>query len=271
MAAATAPTLRESVRQLRRFEALTSTLGTMHPRRRGGRVTLVWQPVAPVAPAVIEGILAGWVSFGRYLLGQQAAVFEVSFAHPRSAALSAYEQTLDAPVRFDACEYGVTVPADLLDATPRFANPRVNAALGAWLDRCTAPVLACAERPVSRRVAAMLAQALLAHGDEAAVARALSLGRRSLQRRLAAEGTSFRHLLDAARAQHAIQRVLRGGVPLADLAAELGFDEQSSLCRAFRRWTGSAPLALRQDLADVFSDLRAPAPPSMPQRLSTPT
>jgi AraC-like DNA-binding protein len=137
------------------------------------------------------------------------------------------------------------------------ADARVNASLGGWLDRCVTAVAAPAQQYATRGVVALLGDRLpLEVASEGAAATLLGVGLRTLQRRLAAEGTSFRHLLDAARAQHAIASLLRGGTPLAQLAADIGFSEQSSLCRAVQRWTGRAPLELRQRLAGAFGSLR---------------
>ena len=260
VAAATATSLGEAVRHLQRFESLASTLGHVSVRREGRQVALAWRPVRPVAPAVVEGILAGWVSFGRYLLGEHVAVRGLDFGHARSDAISAYEQQLECPVRFGADEASVSVDAELLDARPRFADARFNAALGVWLDRCTVAMAAPDSLHTTRRVAGLLAS-LGAPGeiDEGGVAATLGLERRTLQRRLAGEGANFRTLLDAARAQHAIVTLLQDTPRLAQLGADIGFQEQSSLCRAFRRWTGYAPLPLKARLGPVFLDLR-PAP-----------
>jgi AraC-like DNA-binding protein len=273
VATATAPSLAQALRHLQRFESLTSTLGRVDVRREGGRVTLAWRPSQPVAPAVVEGILGGWVSFGRYLLGEQVDVHGIAFAHGRATALSAYEQAIACPVRFGAAETSVTFAAELLDARPRFADGAVNGAIDRWLDRCTVGVAAPTGQQAARRVAQLLAALPLADVDETRVATALGLQRRSLQRRLAAEGTSFRALLDAARAQHAIVTLLAGPPHLLQLGADIGFGEQSSLCRAFRRWTGHAPLPLRARLAPFFQVLRPSAGlpiPSSTSGLETP-
>jgi AraC-like DNA-binding protein len=260
VAAATAPTLRDSVRQLRRFESLTSTLGHMTVQMHGRHlVSLCWQPADPATPpAVAEAILAGWVSFGRYLLDERVDVVGVGFAHRAPASVSAYEAALQCPVRFGVGLNSVTLAANLLDARPRFAEPVISTALDDWLDRCTLGVATPPQRqPTARRVAQVLAGRLaLAEANEDSVATVLQLSRRTLQRRLTEEGSNFRALLDAARAQHAIVGVLRGGVSLAQLGAEIGFDEQSSLCRAFRRWTGYAPLVVKSRLQSMYSDLR---------------
>lgn len=257
IAAATAPSLREAIRHLTQLESITSTLGRASVRRHAHKVHISWQPVQAVPAAVVEGILAGWVSFGRYLLGEQVDVAQVSLRHARIAAMDVYDGVFACPVRFGTCCYGVTICEQLLDARPRFADELLNDALGDWLGHCAHP--AARERStVTRAVGALLGHALpLAEADEGAVAGMLGLERRTLQRALQHEGTSLRQILNAARAQHAVLALMRGDIALPDLAADIGYDEQSSLCRAFRKWTGYAPLAFRQRVGEVFRPLRA--------------
>jgi AraC-like DNA-binding protein len=70
--------------------------------------------------------------------------------------------------------------------------------------------------------------------------------RRSLQRQLAAEGTSFAGILAAERRAHAEGYVDRGEGDLQSLSAELGYAQQGSLSRAYRRWTGAPPSGSEQ-------------------------
>jgi len=67
------------------------------------------------------------------------------------------------------------------------------------------------------------------------------MSRRSFQRRLADEGTSFSALLDEARRNLAIDRAGHADGSLAALSSDLGYSGQASLSRAFRRWTGVPP------------------------------
>ncbi len=257
IAAATAPTLREAIRHLTQLESITSTLGCATVRRHGARVHVSWQPAQSVPAAVVEGILAGWVSFGRYLLGERVEVAQVSLRHRRIAPMQLYDAVFECPVRFEACCYGVTIADDLLDARPRFADDLLNDAIGDWLGHCASAASSDAMR-VTRAVTSLLHTTLpLCKADESGVAALLRLERRTLQRALQQEGTSFRQILNAARAQHAVLALMRGDTALADLSADIGFDEQSSLCRAFRKWTGYPPLVFKQRVADVFRPLRA--------------
>jgi AraC-like DNA-binding protein len=73
------------------------------------------------------------------------------------------------------------------------------------------------------------------------IARDLSVSVRSLQRRLASEQLNYRELLDDFRRDRAILALKEGERYLGDLAFRLGYREQSSFNRAFRRWTGVSP------------------------------
>jgi AraC-like DNA-binding protein len=74
------------------------------------------------------------------------------------------------------------------------------------------------------------------------VAAALHISSRTLQRRLEEEGTSFQQLRDDTRRELA-QQYLRepGGSSLIRIAALLGFEDQSNLSRACKRWFGESP------------------------------
>lgn len=78
------------------------------------------------------------------------------------------------------------------------------------------------------------------------VARHLNLSVRTLQRRLAESGWSYVRLVDDIRGTVARRRVGRPGVLLKAVAFDLGFAEQASFTRAFRRWTGLAPREYRR-------------------------
>ena len=81
-----------------------------------------------------------------------------------------------------------------------------------------------------------------------AVADELNTSVRTLQRRLAAAGWTYNDLVDDVRFAEARQRMARPDAPLKAVAAELGFSEQASFTRAFRRWFGVAPREYRREL-----------------------
>lgn len=73
------------------------------------------------------------------------------------------------------------------------------------------------------------------------VASQLTMSSRSLQRKLKAEGTSFKILLDEVRRDLAIEYLQAGKLNKSEIACMLGFSEVSAFSRVFKRWTGQSP------------------------------
>jgi AraC-like DNA-binding protein len=84
----------------------------------------------------------------------------------------------------------------------------------------------------------------------AVIADALGLSRRTLQRRLSEAGAVFSDMIDAVRREIAQDYVLHSDHSLTDISLMLGYQEQSSFSRAFRRWTDASPQQLR-DRAEI--------------------
>jgi AraC-like DNA-binding protein len=79
-------------------------------------------------------------------------------------------------------------------------------------------------------------------------AKELGLAVRTLQRQLDARQTSYSQLLDQVRQEQARSYIDNSELSLLDVAMMLGFAEQSSFARAFKRWFGKAPGAYRRDM-----------------------
>jgi AraC-like DNA-binding protein len=81
------------------------------------------------------------------------------------------------------------------------------------------------------------------------VARKLALSGRTLQRRMAAEGTSFQDILDRTREALARHYLEKTTLPAAEISFLLGFVEPNSFHRAFKGWTGATPDEVRRGQA----------------------
>ena len=77
------------------------------------------------------------------------------------------------------------------------------------------------------------------------VAKLFAIHRRTLNRRLRAQGTSFKALIDETRYDIARQLLRDTRLPVAEIAAALDYSECSAFDRAFRRWSGASPSAWR--------------------------
>ncbi|MGB3893793.1 AraC family transcriptional regulator [Mycolicibacter sinensis] len=72
------------------------------------------------------------------------------------------------------------------------------------------------------------------------IAAELCIAERTLHRRLAAERTSYRALVDEVRATLAAA-LLESGLTVEETARQLGYSETAAFTRAFIRWTGTPP------------------------------
>jgi AraC-like DNA-binding protein len=69
---------------------------------------------------------------------------------------------------------------------------------------------------------------------------------RSLQRRLGEEGCTYSRIVERARFDRALHWLADPSIKLVDIAAELGYSEPPHFTRAFKRWTGIAPIEFRR-------------------------
>ena len=79
-----------------------------------------------------------------------------------------------------------------------------------------------------------------------AIAGKMGLSRQSLFRKLKAEGVTFEAVLDGLRHTLALRYLNGEGLSVKETAFRLGFSEPASFSRAFKRWTGTSPLAVRR-------------------------
>ena len=71
---------------------------------------------------------------------------------------------------------------------------------------------------------------------------------RTLQRRLAEEGTSYSQLLEELRHDLALYLLRNPDLQASEISRELGYRDPAIFTRAFRRWTGQTPSQYRQTL-----------------------
>jgi len=96
---------------------------------------------------------------------------------------------------------------------------------------------------LSRRLADLMA---CGEANADAACRALKLSRRTLQRRLKAEKTSFQKILKEVRAQLAINYLRDARLKSLEIAMLLGYSNISSFTTAFKSWYDMPPAEYRQ-------------------------
>ena len=94
---------------------------------------------------------------------------------------------------------------------------------------------------------ALLEQQLAAGDPSAALlAGELGMSERTLRRKLAELGSSYRELLDEVRRERALALIGEGKLSITRIAHRVGFAGATAFTRTFRRWTGHTPSQLQR-------------------------
>jgi AraC-like DNA-binding protein len=196
-------------------------------------------------PLSEEALVTGFVHQCR-AVSPAFAPEAVCFQHATGAPLADYRRELGCPVELGASFYGVR----LGERSYRSPIPGHDPSLAGLIETLARPLVAApTAAPGPADPAIRVIRDLLDRGEPVtvdAVASALHMSRRTLQRQLAAASTSVRAELERARRDAALAMLRDGRSTIAEIATRLGFADASQFTRAVRRWTGEAPTALRR-------------------------
>jgi AraC-like DNA-binding protein len=200
------------------------------------------------AHEAVDAFISVYVRTCRALTDRSFAPLRILLRRPAPPDPAGFERTLRAPLRFAAAENLLVLDRAALERPLEGANPE----LARHNDEIVLRYLARFDRDnILARVKAALVECL-PHGEPSqdAIAAALHLSSRSLQRRLADENTSYKQLLDATRRELALSYLKDNRYSVSEITYVLGFSDLSSFTRAFRRWTGQPPSAWRAGAGD---------------------
>lgn len=175
--------------------------------------------------------LAGFTQSVFNLSGHHIRLRRIGFPGPMPDRMDAYAQ-----LEADQLSFNCTVP--FVEGARADLDRRIATADGNLLKVCE-DLCRQAWGSESRSLADRLGALLRAEGplDLARAGHLLGMSVRSLQRHLAMEGSGYHEILDDYRQTRA-SLLLRQGLRSKAVAHQLGFEDDSSFRRSFRRWTG---------------------------------
>lgn len=236
--------LGEALARAERYAALVYDVNPMQLQQDGGDMVLQWgTEYGRPGQLVDETGLAALVQMARDITGADWPLVRVAFVNPAPPDRHAYEDFFGCPVTFDAARTELRFPAALLGLPLR----RPDAGLLELLDRQAEAMLA-RQAPAhdhERYRRALVPLLRQGRATLAALAAQFHVSPRTLQRQLAAAGTSFQILLDDTRRALACEYLADSRLSVADVAVLLGYSEQSAFTRAFRQWLGETPARWR--------------------------
>lgn len=242
----TAENFGQALQSLERFQRFIHSAGgmTLEPSGEMMRCELRNVRRGPVSRHFIEFVVASWLVATREVLGEETQWVAAHFAHSAPSNLEEHRAFFRCPLFYDSDVDYVVAPMSWATRTLPASDPRLHEVLSIHASSQAARV-----PPNSMLVERVRSELLkeLQEGDAsaAAIASSLALSERSLRRKLKAEGSSFREVLDDVRRKAGEECLLDGTLSLSEISFRLGYKDSGGFARARRRWArdGSGPSA----------------------------
>jgi len=196
---------------------------------------------------LVERDFAAWANAAWEMRPGGFPASAAQFTFPEPTYAWRFEKIAGVRPEFGARRNAVLLDAATLDAAFLQANPQMARLCE---EQCRQLL---AQRRTRSGIAGQVRDRLLRkpstmpYIDE--VAGELHMSSRSLRRRLAAEGSSYRALLDEVRQALAEELLLAKHMKLSEIAERLGYSEPASFITAFIRWKGMSPEQYRRSQA----------------------
>lgn len=222
------------IRTVRTVSKTGHTL-TVTPTERTSLET--WRTLASLA-------LLSFQTVAKAVLERGTETIQYNFEGPPAPYATRLEELFEGNLSWGHERTGIFVPVALLSQISPLANRHSFAAmLGALRELASRQHH---EEQLSVRVAQTLDGVITGRMDADEMARRLGVSKRTLERRLEREGTTFRELSTESLKSRFATLIKEPGLGTDVIADRLGFHDASSLLRACRRWFGASPSELRR-------------------------
>ncbi|BBX41818.1 putative transcriptional regulatory protein [Mycobacterium simiae] len=199
-------------------------------------------PMARSAQLLELGMGISYSNF-KLVAGSDFRPVDVAFPHAAQADRAVYRAYFGCPVRLEADFCGFDLRTDEL----RRPRPNTDRELRRIIARYLEDTTSNTEDGLVPQVRLLISRMLpVGQASWQNVSTHLGYSGRTLQRRLAAEGTSFEALLDEVRRERAQHYLSNTTLSFGEIAAMLGYSQQSCFARSAKRWFGTSPREFRR-------------------------
>ena len=242
--------LREALGHIVRYHPLISNSGDFHLRRHAdGGATLQYEVrdcVVPMHPAQLDSVFAGPITHLSRCMPEMAGRYRVELPGTDLHHVAGYADHLGCPVMLGSDRGRLHFAAAAVDMPWPGADSQLLAAACGMADQ-RLRALGHADDLLDQ-VRALLAASLPGRTSLTQLAESLDMSRRSLQRRLAEAGTSYRQLVEAARLERALDLLRGTELSHYEIAEMVGYAEPGALAHVIRRHLGKTPRQIRDEL-----------------------
>ena len=245
-------TLLEAFQKVEQYNQLVTNLFGYRVEKTRETVALCfeplrqWQAVSPTgARHATEQAMAGTLHVFQLLSGKKIFPLAASFAWSRGGELREYERVFQCPLSFKAMRNQLHFSVNQLAARVYSYDQSLFYFFDELLkERATARKTA---ETFVRQISDLVYREFKGQVPPAEIVAArLNTTVRSMQRKLEAEGTSYRAVAADLRMELAQQLLSKGSSKVSEVARHLGYADASSFRRAFKNWTDTTPSQAKQ-------------------------
>lgn len=252
LAAHYARDFRDALQRVARFKRLCAPEDILIEEREDRcEIVFTWthSESEAIPPALVDASMASLLELGRR--GTRAPVVPLAVdLTGAERARAAQERYYGCRVRFGSSNNRLTLNRADVDKPFLTYNAELLEILVPELDRRferQVQTLSLAEQ-----VKWVLRSRLTAgRPDIGSVASELAMSERSLQRKLTDEGLTFQDVLSETRHELALEYLSDSSLEIAEVAYLVGYEDQNSFFRAFRKWEDGTPSAWRAGVNSV--------------------
>jgi len=240
--------LRTALQRLVRFIHIVNQGVIFELTEKDELVSVDWINPSPVAGDGwrADGVMSILTRMCRANYGENLDPAAIYFKHSEPARAGDYFEYFRCPVLFDSKVDRLVLPKHVADKQLPSANPLMAQIHDNEMTKYLAKLNA---KDIVQRTKATIIEILPDGGAlDANAAESLHMSSRSLQRKLAETGTTYKKLLTEVRRELALKYILNRQLTLTELSYQLGFSQVSAFSRAFKQWTGQSPRTYRQSV-----------------------
>jgi AraC-like DNA-binding protein len=248
----TSATLDEALRMAARYwRLITPTFALRHERVANG-IRIHLEPALELKPLTlrfhVEAIATAFHAEIAFLLSTQIPAYDMYLPASLSDAVRRYRQLTPARIHLDPINQTglrIELPSEMIERPLALSDRN---ALSLARRRCEEELgRLTRQRSLSDWLTMMLDQASDHQPRQLEIARILHVSTRTMNRRLNAEGTSFRELGLRSRRHRACRLLANGDLSITRIALQLGYQDAANFSRAFRHAAGMSPIAYRKN------------------------
>lgn len=190
-------------------------------------------------PQATEHMVTACFEIIRIMINHHLIVDAIWFKHAPISSENTYKKHFPVTVKFNRSHNGNLLSPKALQEKMPSGNSALYKIIVKYLDENKHEGL---HQSLDTEVRDLIKKIMpTAKLSRAFIAEHLNMNERSLHRRLKECGYTYEQLLDSVRKQEAEKFMRDNRLPISQISGLLGYSEQSSFNRAFKRWYGVAP------------------------------